>query len=114
MFSSVKSKKRIEGLVLIKEVSKNGPESWLSLFVFIWPLPFLFFKRFVQKNKWRKRIANIFEALFLAFSIYFLFFVLFSFWAPTKWGYLAGIIICFYALIFLAEIFLPLIKYKYN
>ena len=114
MFSSVKSKKRIEGLVLIKEVSKNGPESWLSLFVFIWPLPFLFFKRFVQKNKWRKRVANIFEALFLAFSIYFLFFVLFSFWTPTKWGYLAGIIICFYALIFLAEIFLPLIKYKYN
>ena len=110
----VESEKSTEYLVLIEKVSKTEPGTWLFLFIFIWPLPFLLFKRFVQKNKWRKRVANIFEALFLAFSIYFLFFVIFSFWTPTKWGYLAGILICFYALIFLVEIFLPLVKYKNN
>lgn len=110
----VKSRTRTEYLILIETVSKTEPESWLSLFVFIWPLPFLLFKRFVQKSQWRKRVANIFEALFLAFSIYFLFFVIFSFWTPTKWGYLASILICFYALIFLVEIFIPLIKYNFR
>ncbi len=108
----VKSEKSADYLVLIERVSKTEPGTWLSLFVFIWPLPFLLFKRFVNKSKWRKRVANIFEALFLAFSIYFLFFVIFSCYTPTKWGYLAGILICFYTLIFLVEIFLPLIKYN--
>jgi len=110
--SPVKSKRSTEYLILIERVSKTEPETWLFLFVFIWPLPFLLLKRIVQKSKWRKRVANIFEALFLAFSIYFLFFVIFSFYTPTIWGYLAGIIICFYAFIFLVEIFLPLIKYN--
>ena len=69
------------------------------------------FKRFVIESKWRKRFTNILELLLVIFSIYFILTVVFSFWyTPTKWGYLAGLLIGLYAFIFLIEISLNVLK----
>lgn len=101
-----KIKRDKDYLVLIKNVSQGSPSGWLSIFPFLWPLPFLFLKKIVSKSKWKSVIANIIELLFAGFSVYFIYFLVFFFWYdPTIWGYLAALVISLYSLTFLAEVF---------
>jgi hypothetical protein len=102
-------------LVLIKDVSKSAPSSWLSIFPFLWPIPFLFIKKIVSKSKWKFIIANIIELLFTGFSVYFIYFLVFFFWYdPTIWGYLAALVISFYSIAFLAEVIQAYLKPKFH
>jgi hypothetical protein len=94
-------------LVLIEDVSLTDPGTWISLFVFLWPIPFLIIKNKTIKTKWKKVIASIIEMLFTGFSIYFIYFIVFFFlYDPTVWGYLAASVISVYGLLHLFEIFL--------
>jgi hypothetical protein len=100
-------------LILIKNVSKSAPSSWLSIFPFLWPIPFLFLKKIVSKSKWKFIIANMIELLFTGFSVYLIYFLVFFFWYdPTIWGYLAALVISLYSLAFLAEVLHAYLKPK--
>ena len=105
--------KGAEYLILIETVSKAELQTWLSLFIFIWPLPFLVIKKYAAKTKWREMVANIFELLLIGFSIYCIYSIVFFFWyTPTICGYLAATTITLYALAFLVEIFAPFYQMK--
>jgi hypothetical protein len=104
-------KSEIEYLVLIEDVSLTEPSSWISLFAFLWPIPFLILKSKVATSKRKRIIFSIVELLLVSFSVYFIYFVVLFFWYdPTFWGYLVVIVISIYALLYLAEIFLLLRK----
>ena len=110
--SDLKSKKSY--LILIEDVSLKDPGTWISLFVFLWPIPFLAVKNKTMKTGWKTVIAEIIELLFIGFSIYFIYFIVFFFlYDPTVWGYVAASVISVYGLLHLFEIFLLFKKYEH-
>lgn len=103
----------LDYLIPIKEFELNEPTSWLMLIVFIWPLLLFAIKKYLIKVKWKKLTLSILELFFSVFSIYFVYSLLYLLWyEPTKWGYLALIILVSYFLILLFELLSPYFRLK--
>ena len=93
-------------LIPIKEFEFNKPSTWLMVIVFIWPLLLLATKIYLIKAEWQKLTLSTVELLFSGFSIYFVYSLLYQLWyEPTKWGYLAFIVVVSYFIVLLYELF---------
>jgi hypothetical protein len=91
----------------IREFILDEPESWLFVFIFVWPSIFCICKRYYGPEG-RKRIAvTLSELILSSFSFYYLYLILFRlFYVPTILGYLS--------LFTLTIIFVQLIAELYN
>ena len=95
-------------LIPIKVFEFNKPSTWLMVIIFIWPLLLLATKIYLIKAKWQKLTLSTLELLFSGFSIYFIYSLLYQLWyEPTKWGYLAFVVVVSYFIVLLYELFSP-------
>jgi hypothetical protein len=68
-------------------------------------LMFFVIKKYLINVKWKKLTFSIVELLFSGFSIYFVYSLLYQLWyEPTKWGYLALIVVVSYFVVLLYEL----------
>ena len=107
------TKHHIEYFIAIKRLKFQEPATWIGLFVFIWPLPFLMLKKMLLSTKWKKRISDVIEFLLAVLSVYFIYLVVFRFWyKPMFAGYITIICFSLYLFLHVFELLTPIVKFR--